>query len=86
MLTCERCEARLVVTSPARYACGTFRYGGPGAFPVDAIANLEVVENAILVPDHRLTAAERALEEENADLEALVKSRSERSATLAAVI
>ena len=51
LLTCERCGARLVVTSkPARYACGTFLYGGPAACPVDATARQDVVESAILAP------------------------------------
>src|SRR5207237_968735 len=39
LLVCERCGARLVVTSkPARYACGTYLHGGRAACPVDATA------------------------------------------------
>ena len=116
LLTCERCGSRLVVTSkPARYACGTFLYGGKTACSVSATAKLEVVENAILAPvrsellgeeaverfcvsirqlhqqdrdepDHRLTAMEAALEDEIADLEALIVSRPARAGTLAPVI
>jgi hypothetical protein len=33
LLICEQCGARLVVTStPARYACGTYLYGGRAAY------------------------------------------------------
>lgn len=116
LLVCERCGSRLVVTSkPARYACGTFLYGGKAACPVHATAKLEVVQSAILAPvrsellseeaverfcasirqlhqqdkdepDHRLTAMEATLEDEIADLEALIASRPARAGTLAPVI
>ena len=63
LLTCERCGARLVVTSkPPRYACGTFLYGGAAACPVSATARLENVESAILEPVRSMLLSDEAVE------------------------
>ena len=63
LLKCERCGARLVVTSkPPRYACGTFLYGGAAACPVSATARLENVESAILEPVRSVLLSDEAVE------------------------
>jgi site-specific DNA recombinase len=63
LLVCERCGARLVVTSkPSRYACGTFLYGGRTACPVDATAKRTEVEAAILDPVRYELLSDEAVE------------------------
>ncbi len=63
LLVCEHCGARLVITSkPARYACGTFLYGGRAACPVDVTAKQAEVEDAILAPVRAALLTDEAVE------------------------